>query len=226
MFTEVQRLTDHALELVRARAATGEVDRAITDAQEAFAKLADLLGPSKHLAKSQLVRHLGWMNRYYRDGEHGQYASDLVDIRERDLPAVAIAVQQWERSRLDAGLVDAVDRAWRDGDYRAVIRDAFVHLEERLRTFGGIDPTAGLSGSTLVDTIFGPAGDGITRLPAGALLGPVTGGERTGLVHLFKGAFLFARNPTSHRRVEHSADEAHALLQMVDLCLRVISAPR
>lgn len=113
-----------------------------------------------------------------------------------------------------------------DGDYRAVIRDAFVHLEERLRTFGGIDPTAGLSGSKLVDAIFGPAGDGLTRLPAGALLGPVTGGERAGLVHLFKGAFLFARNPTSHRRIEHTADEAHALLQMVDLCLRVISAPR
>lgn len=46
-------------------------------------------------------------------------------------------------------------------------------------------------------------------------------------MHLFKGAFLFARNPTAHRPIEYKAEEAYALVGLVDLCLRVIdSAPR
>lgn len=222
-FSDLQRSTFVVLELVRTQASIGEVDRAVKDALDAFAELSRRIGPSRELSRSQLTRHLGWMNKRYREVAHTSYASDVVDIQERDLPAVARAVQEWERTRLDEALADAIDDAWRSGAYRAVIRDAFVHLEERLRQFADIDPSRGLSGGKLVDAIFGPSGDGVTRLPEGALLGPVTGGERVGLAHLFRGAFLFARNPVAHRRFEPTADEAYALVELVDLCLRVIA---
>lgn len=221
---ELYRLTEAALELVRIQAPAAEVDRAISDAFAAHATLTELLGKPDNEIGSQLTRHLGWMNRYYQRGEHSKYATDVVDIRERDLPAVAAYVEEWERALLDPQLVEAVARAWADRNYLAVVRDAFVHLEERLREFGDVDPGSGMSGDKLVDLLFGPAGAGIARLPTGGLLGPVTKGERTGLLHLFKAAFLFARNPTAHRRIDYSPQEAQAIVQLVDLCLRVISA--
>ncbi len=41
-------------------------------------------------------------------------------------------------------------------------------------------------------------------------------------MHVFKGAFLFARNPSAHRPIEYKAEEAYALVGLVDLCLRII----
>jgi hypothetical protein len=225
---DVYRSSNAALDQARERASVAEVERAISDALNSLAGLAQLLGLGdvRDIGQSQLARHLGWLRRYYRDGEHGKYASDVMDIRERDLPAVAHFVEQWERSLVDPQLLQAIETAWADRNFLAVVRDAFVHLEDRIRQFGDVSATEGMTADRLVGLLFGPTGDALSRLPPDGLLGPVTAGEQQGLLHLFKGAFLFVRNPTAHRRIDYSPAEAEAIVDLVDLCLRVISSGR
>jgi len=223
---EVNRLAYAVLAQAEAREPADQVARAVQDAHEAITDLAQLFGVDR-LPKSSLAQHLYWLGYRYARGEHSQYASDVEDIRERDLPALAEFVAQWERSLLDPGLAAAIDRAWADRNFLAAVRDAFVYLEHRLRNLGGVDPTKGLTGDALVTRLLGPNAPQKLALPPGNLLGPVTGGEDAGLMHLFKGAFLFARNPTAHRPIEYKPEETYALVGLVDLCLRIIDpSPR
>ncbi|MEA2825714.1 MAG: hypothetical protein QOG43_153 [Actinomycetota bacterium] len=218
---EVNRLSHAALAQAEAREPAEQVARTVQDAHAAISVLAQMLGGDT-LTKSSLGQHLHWLGYWYARGKHDQYASDVVDIRERDLPALAEFVAQWERSLLDPRLAAAIDRAWTDRNFLAVVRDAFVYLEHRLRDLGKVDPAKGLTGDALVTLLLGPNARQKLTLPAGTLLGPVTGGEDAGLMHLFKGAFLFARNPTAHRPIEYEPEEAYALVALVDLCLRII----
>jgi hypothetical protein len=41
-------------------------------------------------------------------------------------------------------------------------------------------------------------------------------------MNLFKGPFLFARNPSAHRPIKYKPEEACALVVLVDICLRII----
>ncbi|MDQ6798854.1 MAG: TIGR02391 family protein [Actinomycetota bacterium] len=223
---EVNRLAYAAVNQAEAREHADQVVRTVQDAQAAITAMAQLFGADR-LPKSSLGQHLHWLGYRYARGEHDQYATDVDDIRDRDLPALADFVAQWERSLLDPGLAAAIERAWTDRNFLAVVRDAFVYLEHRLREVGRVDQTKGLTGDALVTLLLGPKARQKLALPTGTLLGPVTGGEDTGLMHLFKGAFLFARNPTAHRPIEYRPEEAYALVGLVDLCLRIIDpAPR
>lgn len=222
-FSQLARLTqlsEEAILLAQARQDPAVVVRAIQAAQQGLEALETLVAPWK-LDSGQLSRHLGFIGVYFRKGEHEQYASDIADIRERDLPATAASVAEWERALYDPGLVMATQRAWADGNFLTVVRDAFVHLEDRLRAAGQVDPTKGYSGDKLVTLLLAPASPSRIDLGQG-MLGATTTGEQEGVLNLFKGAFLLFRNAAAHRSIPYSAAEAQILLNLAELCLRIL----
>ena len=208
------------LERVRSRASSEEVKRAVKDARRSLERLDDLVQPVA--LKSDLDRHLHFIAYFYARDEHQKYEADLVDIPTRDIPAIAERVEQWQRRQFDPELLQAIDGSWRSGNFRAVVRDAFVHLERRLRRMGGVPDTSGLSGDRLVNQVLGLSSPSRTGLPSGHSLAPITRGEEEGAFHLLKGNLLLWRNPSAHKPIEYTPEEAEALVRQVDICLRLI----
>jgi len=70
--------------------------------------LAVTIGEADAEHVTKLQRHLHWLVYYHGQGEPEAYLPDVVDITQRDLPAVIDLVEQWERRLLPTGLADAV----------------------------------------------------------------------------------------------------------------------
>lgn len=93
------------------------------------------------------------------------------------------------------------------------VRNAFVLLEERLRT--AVDKP-------------GVTGTNVARLAFDAETGPLsrhlgrTKQERLGLENLFTGAFRLFRNPTAHTFIDYDAVEGKAIVSFVNLLLIIL----
>lgn len=197
------------------------VDQAVSAAHDALAELQLVLGAWALTGADNLHRHLHFIAFYYRKNQHSRYAEDLSDIPGKDLPAVADSVVDWERSLYDSALMDALRRSWQDGNYLGVVRDAFVHLEQRLRRAGSVDPGTGLAGEKLVTRLLARSSPHCLELPPG-LLAASTSGEAEGVLYFFKGAFLLFRNAAAHRSIPYTAEEAQLVVAVVELCLRLL----
>ena len=213
------------IRLAEERADEAVIARAVVDAQAAVDELGRLLAPRPIARVTDLRRHLHWIERRYRENKHDDYRSDLADIRQTDLPAVASAVADWERSFYDPRLIEATERAWNDRDYLAVARDAFVHVEERLRAAGHVSPSTGLSGDRLVTLVLGRSSGDRIDLPNGPFK-PLTAGEEEGVYNFFKGMFLLFRNAAAHRSIGYGPEDAQLVLGVAEMCLRLIEGPR
>lgn len=136
----------------------------------------------------QLDRHLGWLCRYYREEKPDRYASDIRDIRDRDLPGIMTLVERWASGFLDPNLEAAITQSWDAQRYTGVVQDAFIYLERVLRELGGVDPSQGLAGDRLVAKVLGPNGSARADLASDTFMGQLTGGEVEGLHQLTRGA--------------------------------------
>lgn len=170
----------------------------------------------------QLARHLGWLCRYYREEKPDRYASDIRDIRDRDLPGIMTLVERWASSFLDPNLEAAVTESWQAQRYTSVVQDAFIYLERVLRELGGVDPSQGLSGDRLIAKVLGPNGSAREDLASDTFMGQLTGGEIEGLHQLVRGAFLLLRNSAAHRQINYTANEAEDVVHLVNMCLRLL----
>lgn len=119
-------------------------------------------------------RHLGWLGRRHREGKPELAETDVLDLRDRDLPAVIREVGSWSLKLLDEGLVNAIRDSWDSKQYVSAVRDAFVYLETSLRMIGQVDPTKGLSGERLVNSLLAPGAPGQIPLRSDGLLGLMT----------------------------------------------------
>ena len=193
------------------------IKQVLDDLQEVTA-----IGPTGSF--DSLLRHLHWLQRYHREDKPERYASDIADIRERDLMGVVAAVEAWALQLLDQGLVDAISVSWEAQHYGSAIRDAFIYLEDVLREVGGVDPNAGLSGDRLVTSLLAPSSTTCLSLPQDGFMGHLTSGEQEGVYNFFKGSFLLFRNATAHRLIPYTASEAEDIVHVVDVCLRMLPA--
>jgi len=169
-----------------------------------------------------LSQHLGWLRLGYQRNKPNEYKSDLNDLQGQDLAEVIHAVDSWAQTLLDRRLRDAIHRSWQSRQYENAVRDSFICLEEALRAAGQIDHSVGLSGDRLVSAVFSSDGPYMKSFPSDGFMGNLTTGEWTGLQHLVRGALLLFRNATSHRSIQHSANEAENIIQLVNLCLRFL----
>jgi uncharacterized protein (TIGR02391 family) len=99
------------------------------------------------------------------------------------------------------------------GDYDGSIREAFIELEERIRTAGMYSP--GDFGVRLMRKAFDP--------PKGRFVDaslPVK--EQEAMRDLFLAAFSFYRNPRGHRRVPDSAVEAAEVVGFASHLMRIV----
>jgi Protein of unknown function (Hypoth_ymh) len=164
--------------------------------------------------------------RHYARGNPTGYASDIADMRERDLPAIVNAVQERESQGLDAGLVRCIASSWEAQHYANGVRDAFIYLETVMREVGSIGPDLGVSGAQLASAVLGPKSPGRVTLSSDTALGRLTSGEAGGAYNLVKGAFQLYRNATSHRLTAYSRGEAENVVRLVNLCLQLLPRER
>ncbi|MGH9070325.1 MAG: hypothetical protein ACRDX8_03930 [Acidimicrobiales bacterium] len=167
------------------------------------------LGPTASF--NSLSRHLHWLLRYHGEGKPEGYASDISDLRERDLPGVVASIEAWAGRLLDLGLLQSISPSWEAGHYGSAVRDAFIYLEDVCRDVGGIDPARGLSGDRLVTSLIAPSSRTSLRLPDDGFMGELTGGEREGAYNLLKAHFFCSgtqlpidRSLTQHQKLRTS----------------------
>lgn len=201
-----------------------EVTLRVESAKQRLDELGETIGIGASGAFGTLARHLSFLDYWYQRDKPDSYASDLVDMTERDLPGVAAAVSTWARGGLDPELNRAIATSWASRHYSGAVRDAFIFLESVLREAGGVDPSRGLSGERLIEELLGANSVTPLPLPVGGPFGALTSGERAGAYYLLRGAFLLARNATAHRPIEYTRHQAEDLLHLVNLCLTVVQA--
>jgi hypothetical protein len=222
---QLSRLVADVYELIRrvqGGASKEEIHLRVESTRQELDDLAETIGAGASGGFGTLGRHLYFLDYWYQRDKPQSYASDLVDMTERDVPAVIGAVGAWVESGLDPGLVAAVATSWKARHYAGAVRDAFIYLESFLRERGSIDPTRGLSGDRLIEELLGPNTGTPLALPVEGPFGALTAGERAGVHHLFRGAFLLARNATAHKPLEYTREQAEDLLHLANLCLRLI----
>jgi len=99
------------------------------------------------------------------------------------------------------------------GDYDTAVFRAFKEIETRTRTATGLP--AELVGVPLVRTAFHPENGLLTDQLQVA-------GEKQAVSDLFAGAMGMFKNPSSHRNVSYTAEEAVTLIRLADYLLSVI----
>jgi hypothetical protein len=139
-----------------------------------------------------------------RKGELQKSVTDIDDLYARDLPGVISAVQAWLELQVDSRLLKAVEGSWKAQHYGNAIRDAFICLEEVLRSAAELDSSKGLTGDKLVTAAFATNGTLGPKIPQDEFMGKLTGGEMKGLEYLLRGGFLLFRNATAHRNIQYS----------------------
>jgi hypothetical protein len=210
------------LERVQAGGPSEEIELRVAAAQRSLEQLQETVGAGPTGPFNDLARHLHFIAFYQRKGEPENYASDLVGIREKDLPAVIKLVKNWATPTLDPDLLAAIRTSWDGRHYANSVRDAFIHLETVLRELVDADPKAGVSGIRLVTAALGPTSPSRVTLPTDTFLGQLTSAESDGAYGLVKGAFQLFRNATAHRRIEYGAHEAEDVIRIVNLCLTLL----
>lgn len=213
------------IESVHSEAASTEIDLRVQAAQTTLDDLRQMIGSEQNRPFGDLARHLYWLNRFYREGRPDRYASDIRDIRDRDLPGVIRMVEKWGSDLLDPRLATAISESWGAQRYASAVRDAFICLETILRDLGQVEPSHGLSGDRLITSLLGSNSQARVELPAASFMGPLTDGEANGFYHLVKGAFLLFRNAAAHRPIACTASEAEDIVHLVNLCLRLLPRP-
>jgi hypothetical protein len=222
LFADVYEL----IRRVQSQATPEEVRLRVEAARQKLDELGETIGAGASGAFGTLGRHLYFLNHWYERSKPDSYASDVVDMTERDLPGVAAAVSAWARASLNSGLEAAIATSWNSRHYAGAVRDGFIHLESVLREAGGIDQSRGLSGERLIEELLGPNSASPLRLPPDGPFGALTGGERAGVYYLLRGAFLLARNATAHRPLDYTRHEAEDLIRLVNLCLGVVQGSK
>jgi hypothetical protein len=210
------------IQRVQSQATPEEVTLRVETTRHKLDELGETIGAGASGFFGTLGRHLYWLDYWYERDKPDSYASDLVDITERDLPGVAAAVSAWARNGVDAGLSAAISTSWNSRHYAGAVRDGFIYLESVLREVGGVDPGRGLSGERLIEELLGPNSANPLSLSKEGPFGSLTGGERAGAYHLLRGAFLLARNATAHRPIDYTRQDAEDLIHLLNLCLNVV----
>jgi Protein of unknown function (Hypoth_ymh) len=210
----VYRVTDAAAD----RAPVDEIDLRVDAAVAAAGRLDAVIGPDP----TNLRRHLHWLRRRHREGHPELSDGDVRDLREHDLPERIQTVVSWSGGLLDAGLVDAVLRSWQAQEYDSAVRSAFVHLEQRMREVGSVDPAAGLTARRLVSRLL-PGNDTSDRWSEEGFMGSLPDGEQGGARELLNGSFSLFRNATAHRSPAYTREEAEDVIHLVNLCLRLVA---
>ena len=134
-------------------------------------------------------------------GESFEWADEASDFTEVDSTV------------LDRELATEAIPEYEDGHYQSAVRSAFIILEERIRSSGGFEEDT--YGDDLMTQAFSP--------DDGPLSFGETGGEKQGVMFLYRGAMLSLRNPASHRFVKEVDEEyARDVLHTVNLLIRLI----
>jgi len=127
-------------------------------------------------------------------------------------PVSALRTKPFLDEILDAVLRERVSRLG-SAPLDAIIREAGVVLEDRLRAAGRVDSTE--HGAGLVDAVLGSE--------KGALVFSPHVGEQQGVWMLYRGAMQFVRNPPMHRLVEYPEGVARLFIRLIDTLLRLLS---
>lgn len=132
---------------------------------------------------------------------------------EQKAPPLTAALLHQCKSIIDPVLFERC----KDKDYHDVITNAFVVLEERMRTRSGAG--SDLYGQPLVDHAFNPK--------TGRLFVGDTESERESCFLILRGMFGSFRNPASHRLTGNASDvETFEVIFTADLLLKMIERAR
>ena len=119
----------------------------------------------------------------------------------------------WVNSIVEFQLRSMIQRGLASGDRGGLVREAFIHLEQRIRESAGLPPH--LFGQGLIEAAFHPQNGRLQPVS------PVEA-ERAGLHKLLLGIFLYYRNPIAHRPVYHSDQASRQILQLIDHALELV----
>lgn len=170
--------------------------------------------PEPVQGKSNLERHIGFMEYWLQQNDRRQCEGDIEDICERDINDLENAFQAWCKTpdHYDAELVSATADLLSHRQLDSAVRKAFVVLKERLcKRF---DESPDLDGPDLVNKVFGRGSD---------IAKTLDDAERQAMRDLLAGLYGMFRNRFAHRDEQPSWAEADAIISMINYVLQDIS---
>ena len=106
-------------------------------------------------------------------------------------------------------------------DYETAVMHAFRSVEIAVRVKGGFTPAD--VGVSLMRAAFRPAGNANANNPVGTLTDTAAEpSEQHGMMDLFAGAIACFRNPSAHRQVNITKEEAMELLGFASRLLKIV----
>jgi hypothetical protein len=118
LISDVHELIDR----VQAGASSEEIELRVTSAGDKLDALQATIEVGPTGPFNDMARHLHFLLHYHRKSQPAGYATDLADLRERDLPGVIRAVEEWATQEIDPGLVLAITPSWDAHHYGNAVR--------------------------------------------------------------------------------------------------------
>ena len=174
----------------------------------------DSMLPEEVQGRSNLGRHISFMESWLvKDSRHG-CQGDITDICERDITELENAFQSWCKNpdHYDSELAVAIADLVATHQLDSAIRKSFVVLKERLCI--RFQASRDLDGPELVNTIFGKKSNVVKNLAEH---------ERQAMRDLLCGMYGVFRNRFAHSDAEPKFAEADAIISMVNHILQKVS---
>lgn len=192
---EFDRVHHYANALLEKFQSGSDIDDLLTD-RDNLEVLCHSLGerlPSGLTEKTNLFRHLAWMEKRLTEGRPDQCQGDIEDICGHDLLQLEELFREWCESTIhnDSELTEKTLNLILQREFDSAIRRGFVILKTRLVAKFGVSDE--LDGIELINKIFGASG----------LLGASMGqSERQSMRDLLAGLYGTFRNKYGHNSIE------------------------
>ncbi len=210
---EIRRFKEHAENLRKKFERESDVEELLFDVESLQKRLRELgaVLPEEVSGAGSLGRHVAFMVHFLKKKEVRSCAHDIVEICERDIPALENVFFAWcgSEANIDIILSKATENLLVQRELDSAIRKSFVILKERLCQLSGAPDD--LDGRDLVNAIFG----GGAKYPLSGL----SESEREAYRHLLDGLFGVFRNPIAHTSREPTWPETDAVISMVNYVL-------
>jgi uncharacterized protein (TIGR02391 family) len=174
------------------------------------------LSPETQIAFISLLAQLAQMGREFQNPlgleptDKIAFANKLDEVAKGLEKVVGVGKVVTKPTDIDLLLIEKCANK----DYHDTVTNAFTILEDKLRKKLGVDRND-YFGEKLIDYAFNPSN--------GKLILGVSQAEQQGIYFLFKGSFLFLRNPPSHTQsIAEDRNAALKVLHTSDLLIKLI----
>ena len=171
----------------------------------------------KEMGRTNLMRHLHFIDFYLERRSPSSCLHDPDDIVSGDLPKVLELFEKWYecQSPTDSTLVARLEPYLTNGQLNAALREVWPFFKTRMVDMFGL--AEDVDGDKLTKKLFGSTGATAKLLP---------NVEREGYLNLFRGLYALSRNRVVHNDIPPNPEEISAVIALINSAIVKIESAK